>query len=75
MVDDLETAMSRVRTLMDGVRAHCLWALRADYYPATPESACRVLETIERHGDLATFQKAAVLRQWLSQHSSSKSAV
>jgi hypothetical protein len=66
--------MERVRELVDEYRSRCLWFLRKDFYPATPEEACRTLEQIERHGDLAAFKKAAPLRQWLSQHSSAKSA-
>ena len=75
MRDDVESAMRSVHLLMDDVRTRCLWSLRTDYYPSTPVEAVRVLETIERHGDLATFKKAAVLRQWLSRHTSSTSAV
>jgi len=66
--------MERVNALVDEYRTWCLWYLRADYYPQTPAEACRVLEAIERHGDVAAFQKAADLRQWLVRNSSAPSA-
>jgi hypothetical protein len=66
--------LREVCALVDEYRATCLWFLREDYYPQTPEEACRVLEQIERHGDVAAFRKAAELRQWLSRNSSAPSA-
>ncbi len=48
---------------MDEYRVRCLWFLREDYYPQTRAEALRVLEYIERHGDVKAFQKAATLRQ------------
>jgi hypothetical protein len=73
--ENLATVMQRVNALVDEYRVRCLWFLREDYYPQTPAEACRVLESIERHGDCLAFQKAASLRQWLSQNSSVQSAV
>lgn len=67
---DLREALDSARALADEYRARCLWFLRADYLPATPEEACRVLTYIERHGDLQAYRRAAPLRQWLSRHSS-----
>ena len=66
--------LERVRALVDEYRATCLWFLRADYYPQTPQEACQVLEAIERHGNVEAFKKAAELRQWLSRNSSAPSA-
>ncbi|MCX7013984.1 MAG: hypothetical protein NTW86_15765 [Candidatus Sumerlaeota bacterium] len=75
MDEDATSAMlQKVNALVDEYRARCLWFLREDYYPRTPDEACRVLEQIERHGDVAAFQKAAVLRQWLSRNFNSPSA-
>jgi len=74
MSDDAQAVMQSVRALVDEYRARCLWSLREDYYPDTPGEACRVLELIERHGDVAAFRKAATLRQWLSRNSSAPSA-
>ncbi|MCK7475893.1 MAG: hypothetical protein MZV49_25755 [Rhodopseudomonas palustris] len=46
-----------LRRLVDEHRGRCLWSLKADYYPETPgEEALRVLDTIQRHGDLDAFQ-------------------
>ena len=73
--EDAAAVMQRVHALVDECRVRCLWFLRADYYPQTPAEACRVLEEIERHGDVMAFRKAAVLRQWLLQNSSAPSAV
>jgi len=72
--DDLETSMDRVNALVDEYRTRCLWFLREDYYPQTRAEALRVLDYIERHGDVKAFQKAATLRQWLLQNSSAPSA-
>jgi hypothetical protein len=67
--------MRRVRELVDEYRATCLWSLRRDYYPQTIDEALSVLKQIERHGDVAAFQEAAELRQWLSRNSNVPSAV
>ena len=66
--------MDRVNALVDEYRVRCLWFLREDYYPQTTAEALRVLEYIERHGDVEAFQKAATLRQCLLQNSSAPSA-
>ncbi len=67
--------MQNVNALVDEYRTRCLWFLREDYYPQTPADALRVLEYIERHGDVEAFRKAATLRQWLLQNFSAPSAV
>ena len=74
MDEDITSVMRSVNTLVDEYRTRCLWFLREDYYPLTPVEACRALEYIERHGDVAAFQKAAPLRQWLSRNTSAPSA-
>lgn len=71
---DVQEVLDEVRDLMDEVRATCLWYLREDYYPQTPAEALRVLKAIERGGDVATFKRAARLRQWLSREYSGGSA-
>jgi hypothetical protein len=60
-----------IDALIDEYRVRCLWSLRADYYPSTTAERLRVLELIQRHGDLAAYRRAATLRQWLSQSPSS----
>lgn len=58
-----------VRGLIDAYRNECLWFLREDYYPQTPTEMIRVLDQIQRHGNLDAFRRAATLKQWLSRNS------
>lgn len=74
MNEDKETLMQNVNALADEYRTRCLWFLREDYYPQTPADALRILEYIERYGDVEAFRKAATLRQWLLQNFSAPSA-
>lgn len=63
-----------VNRLVDEYRLRCLWFLREDYYPATDAERLRVLQCIERHGDVAAYRRAAEIRSWLSRTSSAPSA-
>jgi hypothetical protein len=63
-----------VNRLVDEYRQRCLWFLREDYYPTTNAERLRVLDYIQRHGDLTAFCRAAEARQWLLQRSSGASA-
>jgi hypothetical protein len=63
-----------LKKLIDEYRTRCLWFLEADYYPSTNGEALRVLAAIERHGDVAAFQRASEIRRWLSHDSSASSA-
>lgn len=72
--EDDSAVMAEVRALVDDVRESCLWFLRRDYYPSSRAEALRVLDAIARHGDVAAFQRAARLREWLSRTSSEPSA-
>ena len=74
MNEDAKAVMQSVNALIDEYRTRCLWFLREDYYPPTTADACKVLEYIERYGDMAAFRKAATLRQWLLQNSNAPSA-
>ena len=65
MNEDEKTVMQSVNALVDAYRTRFLWFLREDYYPQTPTDALRILEYIERHGDVSAFRKAATLPQWL----------
>lgn len=67
-------ADAAVRELVDQYRAQCLWFLRADYYPQTPEDANRVFRLIEQYGDLEALRRVSAVRQWLSRPSSATSA-
>ena len=71
--DDVALA-AEVDRLVDEQRIACLWFLRPDFRPTTTVERIRVLEQIERHGDLDSFRRAATLRRWLSQTSSDASA-
>jgi hypothetical protein len=59
-----------VNRLVDEFRSSCLWFLRRDYYPESPEAALRVLLDIERYGDRDAFRRAAEVRRWLLLNSS-----
>ena len=59
-----------MKRLVDEYRATCLWFLRPDYYPASPEEMLRALDAIARHGDGKAFRRVEELRQWLSHPSS-----
>ncbi len=74
MAIDTASLMQQVRALVDEYRVRCLWYLREDYYPQTPDEAVRVLEAIQRHGDVEAFRKAGVLREWCLRNSSGSSA-
>ncbi|MDH4066431.1 MAG: hypothetical protein OEW19_18675 [Acidobacteriota bacterium] len=69
-----ERAAHAILALVDRHRAQCLWFLRVDYYPQTPEEVERVLHLIEQHGDLDALRQVAAVRQWLSPSSSVTSA-
>lgn len=59
----------QVASLVEEYRDRCLWFLRPDYLPKTPEEMRRVLEWIERYGDRAGYERAEELKAWLSPHS------
>lgn len=69
------TAANALERLVDDYRARCLWFLRPDYYPASVAEAVRVLDAIQRHGDVAGFRRAAEVREWLLPTSNETSAV
>jgi hypothetical protein len=72
--DGLATACEEINRLVDEYRVRCLWFLRPDYYPSTLEDRLRVLDYIERHGDVEAFRRVARMRRWLSPDSSARSA-
>ena len=63
-----------INAIVDEYRVRCLWWLRPDYYPSGAREQLRVLDYIDRHGDLAAYRRTSNLRQWLSQISSVASA-
>lgn len=71
---DATTVLRDVSRLADEYRERCLWFLRDDYHPQTEAEALRVLQHIERHGDVAALRKTAPLKQWLLHHTNKQSA-
>ena len=71
---DRESTHEIVNRLIDEYRDRCLWFMRQDYYPSTPEEQERVLTLIQRYGDAAAWRRANELRTWLLQRSSETSA-
>jgi hypothetical protein len=68
------TGDEAIRQLVDEYRGRCLWFLRPDYYPETHEEALRVLDSIQRHGDVGAFRRAGELKRWVSATSNAPSA-
>ena len=56
----------QVAELVEEYRDRCLWFLRPDYLPTTPEETYRVLDWIERYGDRAAYERAEKVKAWLS---------
>ena len=69
-----DPAIVAVDEIVDQYRDQCLWFLRQDYYPATKAERLRMLDYIERYGDLDAYRRAARLKRWLLQSSSAPSA-
>jgi hypothetical protein len=65
MVAPLLDAEVALRGLVDDYRERCLWFLRRDYYPSTPNEVQRVLDYIQRYGDRDGFRRAGEVRQCL----------
>jgi hypothetical protein len=65
---------ARVYRLMENYRSRCLWSWPRHYAPRSEADVMAVLNTIERHGDLAAFREVAALRQWLLHPSNNASA-
>jgi hypothetical protein len=63
-----------LRRLVDDYRGRCLWFLRQGYYPETTEEALRVLDSIQRYGDVEAFRRAGELKRWVLAPSSAASA-
>ena len=62
-----------MHALVDRYRTVCLWFLATDYYPQSRDEIARVLEYLQRYGDLEAFRAAGAIRQWLSATSSDTS--
>ena len=55
----------KLAELIEEYRDRCLWFLRPDYMPSTPDEARQVLDLIERYGDRACFRRAEEIKAWL----------
>ncbi len=59
----------KLADLIEEYRDRCLWFLRSDYMPRTPEETRQVLDLIERYGDGVSFRRAeeirAEIKAWL----------
>lgn len=60
-----EEVAAAVNQLADEYRVRCLWFLRTDYYPTTPEQRRKVLNYIQTYGDNDAFIRAGKLHRWL----------
>ncbi|SRR6266511_195383 len=69
-----EDVVRAVDKLVDECLETCLWYQRPDYRPGTNVERWLVLDAIQKHADVSTFQRAARLKQWLSLLSSNASA-
>jgi len=67
-------ASAALRALVDEYRARCLWFLEPGYYPSSSDDAVRVLDAIQRYGDLDAFKRAGAIREWVSAPTSAASA-
>jgi hypothetical protein len=71
---DASQVQESTTALIDEYRSRCLWFLRSDYYPTTVAERIKVLEYIERYGDVDAYRRASDLKQWLLRNSSAPSA-
>lgn len=71
-IDNPEEAA--LRALIDEYRNRCLWFLAPGYQPHTVEEKLRVLDHIQRHGDVNAFRRAGAIRQWVLATSNAASA-
>ena len=74
VTSDARATDEALHGLIDEYRDRCLWFLAPGYYPRTPAEILRVLDSIEKHGDLQAFKRAGAIRRWVSASSSGASA-
>ena len=66
--------IAALNAFIDDQRVRCLWFLRRDFYPVTGDEQRRVLDAIERHGDVSAFMRARSFKACLSLPSNDESA-
>jgi hypothetical protein len=69
--DEVQRAVDR---LVEECRVECLWYVRPDYLPSTDEERLAILDAIQQRSTREVFQRAGVLKTWLSRHCSDGSA-
>ncbi len=74
MTPDARADEEALRGLIDEYRDRCLWFLAQAYYPETVTETLRVLDSIQRHGDLQAFRRAGAIRRWVLASSNAASA-
>jgi hypothetical protein len=55
------------QSVVNDYRAMCLWFFPVDFMPSSTYELNRVLESIERYGDMAAYKRIGRIRKWLSQ--------
>jgi hypothetical protein len=69
-----EEIVRAIDALVDECRVECLWYLRPDFHPDTDVEREQVLDAIQARSTRDVFQRAGILKAWLSRHSSAESA-
>lgn len=72
---DAQKVSEDFRKLLEEQRCQCLWFAREDYVPTAPADMLRVLDQIQRNGNLDAFRRAGAIKRWLLRNSSGVSAV
>ena len=62
------------QSVVNDYRGMCLWFFPEDFKPRNTYELNRVLESIERYGDMAAYKRIGRIRKWLSQTSSVESS-
>ncbi len=61
----MKDVQQELKRLIDDYRGRCLWFLRPDYFPCTPQESRHILDLIERYGDMAGYRRAEEIKRWL----------
>ncbi|MEI7902860.1 MAG: hypothetical protein WCK89_21650 [bacterium] len=61
----MNDGQNKVAELIEEYRDRCLWFMRADYMPSTPEEVRRVLDLIVRYGDRESYRRAEEIKACL----------
>jgi hypothetical protein len=69
-----DAVVRAIDDLVDEVRVESLWYLRPDFHPGTDTERQQVLDAIQERSSRDVFQRAGILKAWLSLHSSDASA-